>query len=117
MPSIFDRRFKLSGFPLLLQQYGEPVTYYPVLGASRSMWAIINRNPLEVYDAASGTVVLYPMSIRLYGNATGGVSPAELNTGGDEFGLLVRVDDTTATRKTVMVLQSQTSGVLTLALK
>jgi hypothetical protein len=117
MPSVFDRRFKLSGFPLLLQQYGEPVVYYPLAGSSRSINAIINRNPLEVYDAAGGTVVLYPMSIRVFANSTTGISPAELNTGGDEIELLERVDDTTTTRKTVMVLQSQTSGVLTLALK
>jgi hypothetical protein len=117
MPSLFDRRFKLVGFPLLLNQYGESITYWPLSGDSRSINAIINRSPLEVYDAAGGTVVLYPMSIRVYADSTTGISPSELNTGGDEIELLERVDDTETTRKTVMVLQSQTSGVLTLALK
>jgi hypothetical protein len=117
MPSIHDRRFKLVGFPLLLQQYGEPITYIPRSGASRTINAIINRNPLEVYDAAGGTVVLYPMSIRVYADSLSGISPAELNTGGDEVQLMERVDDTTSTRKTIMVLQSQANGVLTLAIK
>ena len=116
MVSTFDQRFRQSGFPMLLAQYGEPVVYYPLAGGSRSIDAIIERSPPAFYDAA-GNVVLPEFTISVYNNVTDGILSSELNSGGDQVDLIDEIGDASDSRKTVLKLMSQDSGVTVLALK
>lgn len=116
MPSVFDRMFKQSGFPVLLQQNGETVTYLPRAGGRRSIKAIIERNPPEMYDAAGQNVVLYAFTVRVAQDCKSGIQDSEVNTGGDRIELLADVNDVVPTTKKVMKIVSRDSSVLTLAL-
>lgn len=116
MPSIFDRQFAASGFPSLVSNFGEPVIYHFASGGHRSVNAIIERSPPAQYDAA-GNVITPSFVIRLANSATTGVLSTEVNTGGDQVSLLLKVDDTVPTKRSVLVLQSQDSSVIVLALR
>lgn len=116
MPSVFNSRFKRSGSPRLLRHFGEPIVYFLRDGGSRSITAIIERSPLAFYDAA-GNVVLPAFVLRIKDDCTEGVKASEVDTGGDEVELIAELGDVTPTRKTVLKLMSQDSGVIVLALK
>lgn len=116
MPSVFNSRFKRSGFLRLLRHYGEPVVYYFGGGGSRSINAIIERNPPGFYDAA-GNVVMPDFTIRIFDDSTTGVRSNEVDTGGDEIELVEEFGDVANTKKTVIKVMSQDSGVITLAVK
>jgi hypothetical protein len=116
MPSQFDRQFTVSGFPALLAQFGESVTYHFASGGSRVVDAIIERTPPAIYDTA-GNVVQPSFTVRINSNATTGVKLSEVNTGGDQISLLANINDTVATKKSVLMPMSQDSLVTHLALK
>jgi hypothetical protein len=115
MASRFDQSFQRSGFPQLLAEYGEPVTYLFAGGGSRSIDAIIERNPPAIFDAA-GQPMLVELIIRIYRHGTLGVLSNEINRGSDSVDVLKRVDDVATSRMTVTKKLSDDSGVIVLAL-
>ncbi len=115
MPSVFDRMFKQSGFPVLLQQNGEPVVYRPRAGGRRTIKAIIQRDPPAIYNAA-GEVVLPEFILRVQQCSKTGIMPSEIDAG-DSFELLSDFGDVAKTTYSVMKIVSQDGGVLTLALR
>lgn len=114
MPSVFDRQFKINGFPNLLQHFGEPITYVTRSGVRYSLTAIIERSPPAVYDAG-GNVVLYEFVIRFAGDCQ--LKAKDIDTGGDTVELIAKIGDVIPTTKTVMHMSSQDSGVIVLSLK
>ena len=116
MPSVFDTRFARSGFVRLLRHHGETVTYLPAAGGSRSLTAIIDREPPTIYDA-SGNAVTAEFMVRVHNDSTIGISASELDTGGDGIELLEHSSDTTPVRKTILKMVSQDGGVVVLALR
>lgn len=116
MTSVFDRRFKKTGFPVLLAQFGEPITYHLNAGGDRSIDAIIERSPPAFYNAA-GEVVLPDFAIRIYNDCKTGVLASEVDIGGDEVSLIEELGDSVLARKTVIKMVSQDSGVIHLMLK
>lgn len=121
MASRFDTTFAAVGFPMLLDEFGEPVTYYFAAGGVRSIRAIIERNPPAVFDQA-GNALIYDCTIRVLASglkavtALSGVLSSEVYRGGDAVQLLRRVDDIAVTKMQVVAKISEDSGVLTLAL-
>ena len=115
MPSVFRDRFKRSGFPRLLRHFGEPVVYNFRAGGSRSIVAIIEREPPGFYDAG-GNLVLPSYVVRILDDGTDGVLVSEIDTGGDTIELAAKVDDDSNTEKTVMRMLRQDTGVIVLAL-
>ena len=104
MASRFDTAFQTAAFPQLLAEFAEPVVYYFAGGGSRSIDAIIERNPPAIFDQA-GNPMLFEMVIRIKRHATSGVLSNER-----------RVDDTATIRMTVTRKLSDDAGVIVLAL-
>jgi hypothetical protein len=113
--SRFDTYFQTSGFVGLLAEFGEPVVYYFAGGGSRSIVAIIERNPPAIFDQA-GNPMQIEMIIRVRRHASRGILSSEVSRGQDGVELLRRVDDAVATRYTVVRKLSDDSGVVSLAL-
>jgi hypothetical protein len=63
--------------------FGEQVTYSPLNGTPRTINAIVNRQPPEVYSG-SGEVLTPLMSILVRNDATYGISSATLNANGND---------------------------------
>ena len=116
MPSVFHRQFQAYGFPGLVSQYGESVTYHFAGGGTRTVNAIIERSPPAVYDAA-GNVVMPSFVIRFHNDATLGVLSSEVNTGGDQVSFLSKLGDKVPVKRSVLVMQSQGGGVVVVAVK
>jgi len=114
MPTVFDAHFASAGFPMLLDQFGEPIVYLPSGGGRRSITAIVERNPPTVFDA-SGNAVLPTATIRIYNSCRSGISSREVNTGTDEIEMPLKVGDTIPKRFSLMTLLAQDSGVTYLA--
>lgn len=115
MASRFDQAFQTSALPQLLAEFGEPVVYRFAGGGTRSIDAIIERNPPAIFDAA-GQPLLIELVIRVYRHQTLGVLSHEINRGSDSVDLRRRVDDATLSRMTVTRKLSDDSGVIVLAL-
>lgn len=116
MPSVFDRHFQRSGFPQLSGYFGEQITYWPGGGGSRVVQAIVEREPPAIYDAA-GNAVMPKAIIRVSNCRSRGIESRDVDTGLDQIEYLRRVGDAETTRASVMVLQSDDSGVTVLAIQ
>lgn len=115
MASRFDGYFQTAGFIQLLAEFGEPVVFYFGSGGSRSINAIIERNPPAIFDQA-GNPMQIDIVIRVRRHATKGVLSREVNRGQDSVELLRRIDDAQAGRFTVVRKLAEDGGVVTLAL-
>jgi len=114
MPTVFDSHFASAGFPMLLQQFGEWVSYYPKGGGRREILAIIERNPPAVFDA-SGNAVLPTATIRVHNSCRSGISSREIDIGKDEIEFVLKIGETIPKRFSFMTLLSQDAGVCQLA--
>ena len=114
MATVFDSHFAAAGFPMLLDQFGESITYYPAAGGSRSIQAIVNRDPPEILDG-SGNAVMPKALLQVLNSTTSGIGSSEVNIGSDEVGFPLRINDVSANRFSLLLLQSQSGGVTVLA--
>ena len=115
MPSVFRTHFKAVGFPALLALHGEPVVYLFRAGGSRSFNAIVIRQPVEILDAA-GNVLMAKFTVRFTDSSTVGVQANVIDTGGDQMEIFANEGDVATTKVTVLVKNSQSNGVIELAL-
>ena len=116
MASRFDRQFQDSGFPQLLEAFGEPVIYRLRSGEEREFNAIITRSPNAFYDVA-GNVVLPEFTIRFPSSETNGVLSSEVDTGGDTVELIPEIGGEVYVTKTVIKRLSQSGKVVSVALQ
>jgi len=114
MPSAFDELFATAGFPDLLSNFGEPVTYIPREGGTVEISAIITREPARAFEV-NGKVITPRFLVRVHNSATLGIAVESLNTGGDKIELFDRPTDTTPKERTIVALLSSDSGVVELA--
>lgn len=114
MATVFDSLFAQAGFPMLLSQFGESITYLPYGGGSRSITAIVDREPPAILDAA-GNTVLPQFIVRVYNSATTGISSTELDKGKDELQFPKKVGAATDSTFSIGHLISQDAGVVQLA--
>lgn len=101
----FARMFIRTGGPVLLRQFGdvEPLVYYPRSGSSRDINAIVERGTLEVITE-TGDITSQAIVIRVLNTATGGITSDEVDTGGDEIKVALRIGLTPERRALVRVL-------------
>jgi hypothetical protein len=111
MATVFDSLFQQTGFPLLLSQFGESIEYVPRSGGSRSITAIVDREPPAIMDAA-GNAVVPQFIVRVYNSAVSGISSQEMNTGGDQVRFVKRIGETIPATYSVGQIISQSGGVL-----
>jgi len=114
MPTVFDSHFAAAGFPILLSNFGESITYMPYGGGERSIEAIVDRNPPAVFDAA-GNTVLPQFIVRVYNSCRSGISSREIDTGKDELKFVRRIGEVIPTTFSVGMMLSQDAGVVQLA--
>jgi hypothetical protein len=85
-------RFAGSGFPLLLREHGETITYFKNGGSvCRSIMAIVERDvavPSETGDQVAQAII-----VRVLDNATSGISALEIDDGRDKVSLPLRIGD------------------------
>jgi hypothetical protein len=115
MATVFDSHFAAAGFPMLLDNFGESITYWPYGGAAREIIAIVERSPPAIFDAA-GNALLPTATVRVYNSATSGVSSKQVDIGKDEIEMAGKIGDTLTKRFGLMTMISQDSGVVQLAL-
>ena len=105
----------LSGF-LSTDEFAESVVYYPRAGGSRSIIAIVDRNPPAVYDS-EGVVVQVSFMVYVANSASSGILSTELDTGGDRIGLKRKENSGATEQRPIWQLVGQDSGMLQLAIK
>lgn len=115
MPTVFDSHFAAAGFPMLLDQFGESITYWPYGGGRRLIRAIVERNPPAIFNAA-GDAVLPTITLRVLNSCRSGISSREVDIGKDQIDLLLKIGDSLPRRFSLMTLMSQDAGVTQLAL-
>lgn len=116
MSSIFDRQFAQSGFPQMLQTFGETVVYHSATGGSRELKAIIERQPPAFYGIG-GEVVQVAFILRFKHDCEKGLLANEVDTGGDEVELRYEVGDAMLSRRVVERMLSQDSHVVVLGVR
>ena len=116
MPSAFDKRFVRSGAPQLQRQFGELVTYQLRSGGTRSVTAIIERNPPAIYSD-TGDIVRMSFIIRIPNDAAEGVLASEVDTGGDTVKIIRKLGDKVPATFVVDRIVDQSGGMLVLGVK
>lgn len=96
--------------------FAESVTYYPFRmqpGArtARTIKAVVTRNQVSTFNPDEQIVPEF--EVRVANDSTTGISSAELNTGGDQIAMAVRVGET-PTRRSVQTLIEHDEGMLVL---
>ena len=113
--SRFATQFRRGAAPNLQRQFGETITYYRADGVTRSITAIIVRESLAIIQELGGTIGAN-LIIEVQNSDTLGISSSELDTGGDQIGVALRVGEAASVRSIVRVL-SDSGAYLRLALQ
>lgn len=115
MPSVFESRFRRNGFPQLLRQLGEPAVVDPATEA-RSITVLIERSPPVVYDEA-GNPYLDDYLVRCYNDPVLGISRTVVQRGSTKLQVIQRGGGTEFVTKTLVSVESEANGVLTVRLR
>jgi|TARA_R110002167_G_scaffold210293_1_gene414496 hypothetical protein len=115
MSTPFNQIIGNNAFAQLLLLHGETVTYRPKVGGSYTRTAVVERNPPAMFDAA-GNVVAPSAIVRFHGEATTGIDPNNLNTGGDKIDIALRSGATPTTQNVYQVVSTD-GGVTALAVR
>lgn len=97
-------------------EFAEEVTYYPRSGGSRTILAIVEREPPSLFDQA-GNVVMVAFLVWVKNDKTDGILATELNTGNDQIELPERIGKLPRRRCSVERLIDHDGGMLQLALR
>ena len=94
----FHKQFLRTGTPNLLRQFGEPITYHTTGGTQRE----IDRALVDRTNAPK-------LIVRVRNASVGGISSSEIDTGGDEISVPLRIGET-AVRRSVIELIDDSNG-------
>ena len=94
--------------------FAEAVTYLPATGGSRSINAVVFRDPPETPgENPGGNTLMRMVEVYVYNDTTSGIGAAELNLGGDKITVTDRLGKT-AENLSIKQIVSQDNGVLRL---
>ena len=106
----FATQFAGTGARNLIKQFGETVGYYNAAGGPvRNVSAIVERRE-SVIIAEVGDLNGQFVIVRTLDDSTDGIASSELNTGGDEISVALRVG-TTAERRSVARVLNNDNGM------
>ncbi|MEM6260155.1 MAG: hypothetical protein AAGI37_17910 [Planctomycetota bacterium] len=114
MTSQFQQIGSDEGAETLLDALGEPITYLPTSGATRSIVGVVDRDaptspsPSGMRGRPKGNV-----QVTVRNSSTLGIDLDELNLGGDKIALPMKVGQA-ATDRPIKTLVSQAFGMLVL---
>lgn len=115
MSNRFATQMMKTGARGLLYQFGESITYYPVAGGSRIITGMVLREELTVVGEL-GDVQSQSIVVRVLNDSTNGISSTEIETGGDEIGVALRLGEA-AERRAIVRVQADSTGFLRLLLQ
>jgi len=105
MPSAFDLHFASAGFPMLLSQFGEPVTYYSKgIGTGRPIEGIVERDVQVVTDQGIPALQTY---VTVKNDGILGISSTEIDTGRDTCSISLRIGESPQVRQIVRVVSTE----------
>ena len=90
MASRFSTQMKRAAARLSVRQFGESVIYYPRSGGSREIDARIERGTPEVI-AETGDITTQAVIVTVENDKVRGITSDEIDTGGDELSLSLRI--------------------------
>lgn len=93
------------------QDFAETVTYWPRVGSSRSIKAVVIRDQIATLSEDGGQTNLPSFQVFVANTATGGISSSEIDTGGDKIELPPR-DGKTAEKRSITQITEQDHGML-----
>lgn len=101
---------------LSADEFAETVIYMPRGGGSRTILAIVDREPPALMDDAGNMLAL---SFMLYVANSGseGITAQEIDTGGDRVLIAARVNDVQKKTCTIVRVMDNDNGMLQLAVK
>ena len=107
----FSDSFASGAFAMLLDEHGEPLTYYPLDSdkTERPICGIVDRRPISSFDTGRA----FEFTIAVYDCKRTGISALELDSGGDEIGVPNRPGQTEQKMSLYDPIES-TGGVLVL---
>lgn len=106
--TLFASQFRRIGGPNLVRQFGESLTYHPRGGVARTVKGIVERDVEVISEAGvSGKATI----VRVLDKSVCGIQSTEIDTGGDEIEVSLRVGDV-AKRKSIMRVMSTANGVV-----
>jgi hypothetical protein len=94
-------------------EFAEQATYKPRSGGSRTILAIVDREPPSLLDDV-GNVVALSFVVYVKNDATTGIHESELDTGGDKVEVMYRGSKTS---HSILKVTDSDFGMLQIALK
>jgi hypothetical protein len=110
--SVFDSDFGGQALRTLIEVHGEPVTYHPAEGTPRDITAIVNRDPAQVVDVASGIGPTARATMLIINDENDGISLGELETSGDEIEYPVEIGQSPSRRPLADRPQQRGGGLI-----
>ncbi len=111
MSTRFEQHLRRTVVPNLVRQFGESAEYLPYGRESRTIEALVIRDPLAVASEV-GQVLVNALIVRVK-NANDGITAEELDTGSDKLFIALRSGGEPSVRSIVQLL-SDANGFLRL---
>lgn len=108
-------RSDVLGVFLQTDEFAELISYFPRAGGEKSIRAIVDREPVAIYEA-DGSVLVPKFTIEICNCCTSGMAAKSIDTGGDYVEMIAREGGDVRTRYTVMRIVSHDMGTVILAL-
>ena len=107
----------VSAIFLSLTEFAETIVYCFRAGGTRSISAIVDREPPAFYDAG-GQVVTPQFTIEIHDDIDTGIRKNEINAGGDTVEIIEdNGDNAKKTVTVIQVIESDITGTIKLALR
>jgi hypothetical protein len=97
-------------------EFAETVTYLPRDGGSRTILAVVDREPPALMDEA-GNVISLTYVIYVKNDKTDGISGEEVDTGGDRVEIIWRLNKIFKKQCSIVKVQNHDHGMLQIALR
>jgi hypothetical protein len=97
-------------------EFAETVVYLPRGGGSRTILAIVDREPPTLMDDA-GNVMALSFMLYVANSGSDGITAQEIDTGGDRVKIGAKVNDLVQKTCTILRVMDNDHGMLQLAIK
>lgn len=101
---------------LSADEFAETVVYLPRGGGSRTILAVVDREPPTLMDDA-GNVMALSFMLYVANSATSGITAQEIDTGGDRIQIAAKINDAAKKNCTILRVMDNDNGMLQLAIK
>jgi len=101
---------------LSADELAETVVYQPRGGGSRTILAVVEREPPSLMDDA-GNVLALSFMVYVANSASSGITAQEVDTGGDTILVSAKVGDAPKKTCTILRVMDNDNGMLQLALQ